>query len=281
MNQTLYNLFESSGLRETSKNVFEGNLNGYPVTLGYFPMQVNSYRLLFPVYIPEQARQAITNELKPYANQYFMFGFDQFGLFVILESFVSATFPKQWNKMIPIITASLEKHEISKLQVCPSCGCELNEDNSRTTKIQFATPRLCLDCISKINETIEERNKEIDAAPGSYLKGFLGGLLGALCGAGLFFVISLFGFISALGALLGAVLGFLFSDKFGGKKNLQMAIIVALTNIIVLALTVFFWMYTTAAFNIAADAGSMMPSHQAFALYMQEMTHLSSILGSY
>lgn len=270
MNKKIYNLFIESGLHQTSNNTFEGSLGGYHVHLGYFPMQPMSTRILFPVYIKEESRQTIVNELNPYKNQFFNFGFDQFGLFVLLDSFAPSTFPKQWNKMIPIIINSLETHNVSKEHICPSCGCELTPDNSREVTVQFAKPTMCLDCISKINSSIEERNQEIDKAPGSYLKGFLGGLLGALCGAGVYFLISLLGFISSLGALVGAVLGFVFANKFGGKKNVPMFIIVVLTNIAVIALTML-WMYTRIALGLALEAGvTNITSWQAFATCMQD-----------
>ena len=278
MNKKVYELFVGLGLHQTSKSSFEGELNGYKAWVGYFPMQPMSIRVLLPVYVPQEEQRKIISELAAYRGRFFNVSFDHYGMIILLDSWTASSFPKQWEKMMPKVFALLEKYEVSKLPLCASCGKELTPENSRNINIKGVNCVMCFDCIDKINETIDAINKDIDKQPGSYLKGFLGGLLGALCGTVLYIIISLFGFISAISGLVGAALGYFFAEKFGGKKNALMYIIIALTNIAVVALTVYS-LYVFVAYGAALESSMNVGPFEAFAHYLKDPEFSRTFIG--
>ena len=108
-----------------------------------------------------------------------------------------------------------------------------------------------------------------DFAPNNYLRGFIGAIIGALVGAGISVVIYILGFISSISAVVAIVLGALLYEKFGGKLNIGMIIIVTLTSLIILAATVPA-IYIVAAGIAAKNEGLSMSAFEAFKICMED-----------
>lgn len=117
---------------------------------------------------------------------------------------------------------------------CPYCGGLLREGESSSCMIDGSTVRLDNACVSKINEVIEAENRDFAEAPNNMFKGFWGALLGGLAGAAIVVVLYIAGFISSISAIVAVVLGAFLYQKFGGKPNAVMIVIVSVTSLVCL-----------------------------------------------
>ncbi|MCF0116880.1 MAG: hypothetical protein HUJ61_02385, partial [Bacilli bacterium] len=131
------------------------------------------------------------------------------------------------------VLISKEGHEI-----CPLCGTELT--SSTPVEVCKGTNiKVCASCMEKSLKEEEEQIEGEKAIPDKKLLGTLGALLGASIGAIATIVFSLFGFITAYAAVIGAVLGAFFYKKFGGKQSTYMVVITTVSSFVLQLLGMF------------------------------------------
>lgn len=123
-------------------------------------------------------------------------------------------------------------------------------------------------CVANINAVIEAENKDFANAPNNYLRGFLGALIGGVVGAVIAIVLNLVGFISSIAAVVSVVLGCFLYQKFHGKPNKMMLVIVSITTVVCMVLSVFA-IYVVVAGVAAIQEGVNISAMEAFTICMQ------------
>ena len=123
-------------------------------------------------------------------------------------------------------------------------------------------------CVAEINAAIQNENQAFRDAPNHYLRGFGGAILGGVVGALVAYVLFQIGFISALSVFVAFALGAFLYQKFGGKPNKGMILIVSLTSFVFMIGAVF-GVYLVAISNILAKQGVDMTAIEAFRQLME------------
>lgn len=148
-------------------------------------------------------------------------------------------------------------------------------DGYRKCNIGAFTTTLHNDCLAKVNSAIQADNDAFKKSPNNVLKGFWGALIGGVVGAVATVILALFGLVSAIPALVSVILGAFLYQKFHGKPNAVMVVVVAVTTIVCMILTVVI-IYLFVAKALAMESGVDMSSVQAFSHYMKEMPEFSA-----
>lgn len=151
---------------------------------------------------------------------------------------------------------------------CPVCGSPMGEETKKCN-IDGLIVTIDNDCVNKINMAINAENQDFNAAPNNYFKGFLGALIGGVAGAALSIVFYMVGLISAISAFVSIILGAFLYQKFHGKPDKMMIVIVALTTIVLLEATIPV-IYIVASGMAAAQEGLSMSAIEAFSLLMED-----------
>lgn len=152
---------------------------------------------------------------------------------------------------------------------CPICGGELTDSNTTTMSHDGFIFSLHDECLTTVNNKLEEERREFIAAPNNYGKGFCGALLGAIVGAILALVIYFTGFISSISSFVALYVGILLYKKFGGKPNKMMYVIVSVTALGFMILTILL-IYAVAAYVGFLSNGIDISITEAFAYVMKD-----------
>lgn len=175
------------------------------------------------------------------------------------------------------------------LGYCPACGKPLSEESMVCHPSGMQIKMDCA-CVAEINAAIQNENQAFRDAPNHYLRGFGGAILGGVVGALVAYVLFQIGFISALSVFVAIALGAFLYQKFGGKPNVGMILIVSLTSFAFMIASVF-GVYLLAISDMLAGEGLDMTAIEAFGKLMENsdfskefMTNLSmtivfSIIG--
>lgn len=154
------------------------------------------------------------------------------------------------------------------LGYCPACGKPLSEESTVCHPGGMQIKMDCA-CMDEINAAIRNENQTFRDAPNHYLRGFGGAALGGLVGALVAYVLFQIGFISALSVFVAFALGAFLYQKFGGKPNKGMILIVSLTSFVFMIGAVF-GVYLVAISNILAEQGLDMTAIEAFRQLMED-----------
>ena len=175
------------------------------------------------------------------------------------------------------------------LGYCPACGKPLSGESKVCHPGGMQIKMDCA-CMAEINVAIRNENQTFQDAPNHYLRGFGGAALGGVVGALVAYVLFQIGFISALSVFVAIALGAFLYQKFGGKPNVGMILIVSLTSFAFMIASVF-GVYLLAISDMLAGEGLDMTAIEAFGKLMENsdfskefMTNLSmtivfSIIG--
>lgn len=239
MNKNFSKAFENAGMKIIGNRAY-GFVKGYEVnaTLDFYSaMPVKLYftcradaeklsELQQAAFIADKVRTAV--EIKRFGVEVCVGGNNRIkdtlkGVEALLEYF----------------PAALKKAGANGEGFCPVCGEKLTAGGAHLHTLNGITVTMDDDCAEKTNDIIKEENERFKYAPGNYGKGFLGALIGTLAGAAIAVALFFAGFIAALSSFVAAVLGFYLYGKFGGKRDKNMIIIVALTVVVGMELAVF------------------------------------------
>lgn len=198
----------------------------------------------------------------------------------ILMRFKLKAFGKseEWKERLTNVIDTLNQNSALGVGYCPTCGKELNFDECKKCQVDGWCITLCGDCTENLNSEIRAENAAFDSLPNNYLKGFGGAVVGALIGCAMAVVLYLVGFISALSSVVAVLVGALLYQKFGGKPNKMMLVIVSATSV-VLMLASTFAIYLVAS-KIAADEANLnLSALEAFRLVMQDEEASSAFIS--
>ncbi|MDE7157975.1 MAG: hypothetical protein K2N74_00205 [Clostridiales bacterium] len=228
----------------------------------FLPVQI-----LISFYCDDTQKMTILETLRSAGYKQFRCEFTQYGLALGFGGFtvggIAKKLPEQINAILAVI-----KQNGGVGGVCPVCGKPLEEENKRTCNIEGVKITLDTDCVETINAAIAAENKEFNEAPNNYLLGFLGALIGGVVGGVLSILLYLVGFVASASAIVAAILGAFLYQKFHGKPNKMMIVIVSVTTIVCMALSVLI-LYIVVAGIAANAAGVDMSAFEAFSVLMQ------------
>lgn len=239
---------------EVIGNVGYGTYNGYEMNIAYYALDnVTPIHIHISFYANVQDKKTIYQRVVQQKVKYLKVELDEFGLKLGLNGFTLNSILNNLNNTLDLITDIIKEYNGKNLEYCPVCGKEFSEE-AKVYDVRDIKVKLNPECVTNINEAIEEGNKNFEEAPNNYGKGIVGLLLGALIGAISYVILFMLGFISAISAFLSIMLGAFFYKKFGGKPNKIMVILAAVITVISLVLTVFI-LYVNAAGLLASEFG--------------------------
>lgn len=238
MNKKFKELVLSYGMT-VNGNFAHGTVKGYEtnatiqVTETYGPVMIH-----ISFYATEEQKRSIDAALTNAAIKRFRVTFSPFGLTLGLNEITVGAIVKKLPAILDTVYAIISENGGLGSEYCPVCGKPFEEGNNKDCNIDGFTIRLDNDCVEKMNSVITAENQQFENAPNNYLKGFIGAVIGGVVGALCAVVFFMFGLISAISAVVSVVLGAFLYEKFGGKPNKMMLLIVAATTVIFMALTV-------------------------------------------
>ena len=261
MNGKLKNELVRLGLTANG-NRFYGALYGYETNVSI----TNLVLVNVSMYRTTEQQDAIQHDLLLLKTNFINWQWNNYGLTISLNGWTAGTIAKKLEAQLKSFYEAFAKNGALGVGYCPVCGKKLDFADTKKCVIDGNTVSIDNDCVEKINEVITQENKEFDAAPNNYLRGFFGALIGGVAGAVVAIILYMLNFISALSAFVAFFVGVLLYKKFGGKPNKMMLVIVTATTFICMILSVFS-IYVVAASGIAAEGE--MGAFEAFKYVMQ------------
>lgn len=258
--------FEQNNLK-IENNCAYGVFNEYEV----------NYTVLNPIiihiafYAAEEQKNTIANEIKLIADKNTKYEFDKFGVALSVTNLYSTVgkMVEKTTKLSEDIIGILKNSGALGAGHCPICGVYTTEQNSHMRNIDGLHVTIDDDCANSINEMITRQNLEFDNAPNNYFKGFLGALIGGVAGAVIAIILNIIGFYAGLSSFVAFIVGVLLYQKFGGKPNKMMIVIVTATTFVMMILAVMS-IYLFIAGVAATEAGVSLNAFEAFAVCMKE-----------
>ncbi len=279
MNKALKNYFEEHGLSVNQNKGFGeayGAFDGYEATFVLADASTLVARIAF--FAEAEQRATIMQTLISRNSAKFLVETTENGVMlrIKLKSFAKTT--EYFAQPLAQLVQTLNENGALGVGYCPTCGKQLDFDQCKRCNLGGANITLCNDCVETLNSEIRAANEEFDSLPNNYLRGFAGAVLGALVGCALAVVLYLIGFVSALSSVVAVLLGAVFFQKFGGKPNKIMLVIVCATSAVMMLLATFV-IYVVACKLAADEAGMAMSALEAFAHVMQDEEFARTFYG--
>lgn len=269
MNKKFTAFFNGLGMT-VNKNYAYGEVNGYETNV-----RLNNFDTVAPLvihitfYASDDAKREIANKLRSAAIKFCNFQFSPYGLTVGLNDMTGGRLLKRLNGIMDLLYNTITENGGSGVGYCPVCGKALEAEHTNRCQIDGFTISIDEECKTNLNALIEAENKDFKEAPNNYFRGFLGALVGALAGVAVAIVLNIAGFVSSLSAVVSSVLGAFLYEKFRGKPNKMMILIVSLTTLVCMAATVPA-IYIVTAGIAANEVGVSMSMFEAFAICMRD-----------
>lgn len=251
-----------------------GVINGYEVNfLGVTPYAENNYgnggvTLHISFYAVDESRRAIENEIKILETKFVRYSFDKFGVQFNVTDWTAGKIADKVGEIINKVSELLNNYNALGSEYCPICGMKL-PDNATKRQVNGMLIAIDDDCVNKLNEIINQENREFEAAPNNYLKGFLGALIGGIAGAIIAILLNIVGFYAGISSFVAFFVGVLLYQKLGGKPNKMMLVIVTVTTFVMMIVAVLS-IYIVVAGMAAAEAGLEISAFQAFSVCMED-----------
>lgn len=270
MNKKFANFFTSNYGMVVGDKFARGTIHGYETnaTVVMFD-NVSPVRIHVSFYSTDEQKRTIEAAIRKLAITHFQMSFTQYGLFLGFNAFTVKGLLKKLPDYLENIFGILEENGALKADFCPVCGNPLTEENSTERNIDGAKIRIDNDCVDTINSVISAENAEFESAPNNYLKGFAGAVIGGLVGVAISTILYIVGFVSSISAIVAIVLGCFLYQKFHGKPNKMMLVIVTLTTLVMLAGSIPV-IYIVVSGIAANEAGVDMSAIDAFNKLMSE-----------
>lgn len=220
-------------------NFAHGTVKGYEtnasiqVTEAAYPVKIH-----ISFYATEEQKRSINAALANLNIKRASFTFSPFGLTIGLNDFTVGGLVKKLPAILDSVFAVISGNGATGAGYCPVCGKPLEEGQGRDCHIDGFSVYLDNDCVETLNSRIAEDNKRFENAPNNYLRGFLGAAIGGVAGAACAIILFLIGFVAAISSVISVLLGAYLYEKFGGKPNKVMLLIVSVTTIVFMALSV-------------------------------------------
>lgn len=276
MNKKLTAFFAGYNMTVDGNSAY-GNVKGYETSATIVKFDnVAPVRFHVSFYATDEQKRKIEADIRNMTIKFFKMQFSPYGLTLGFNDLTLGKLLKRLPTVLDGIYAVISESGAMNGEYCPVCGEPLDRSQAdggaptfKKCKIDGFTVTIDNDCVSKINSVISEENADFDNAPNNYLRGFLGALIGGLVGAGISILLYVVGFVSSISAIVAIVLGSFLYQKFKGKPNKMMILIVSVTCLILLAATVP-TIYIVASDIAAKDLGLSMSAMEAFRICMQD-----------
>ena len=251
-------------------NFAYGTVNGYETNALVLMLDnVAPVRMHISFYATDEQKRNIGNAIRNLALKFFVMQFSPYGLTLGFNDITANRLLKRLPSVLDTLYSIISENGALKREYCPVCGNLLDEANLKKCNIDGYTITIDNDCVNTINTVISAENQDFNNAPNNYLKGFLGALIGGLVGAAVSVALYMAGFVSSISAVISVVLGAFLYQKFHGKPNKVMIVIVSLTTIVLMAVSVLAT-YLVAAGIAAASEGLDMSALEAFLICMRD-----------
>ena len=274
MNKKAISLLQQYGLTVTGNTAY-GIMQGYETSLrSPSPMEQSAYYIHVNFYATDEKKQEIAAELgrtgiKLTATP------SAYGLTICFPAAFAGTLVKNLPVLFDRLIALLKQNELPGADTCPYDGKPLIEAEKKRCSINGFYVTLNNDCVSSINQQIEEENRAFANAPNNYIQGICGALIGGVVGAACTIALYYIGFVSSLSAIVAVLLGAFLYRKFGGKPNAMMIVIVSVVSLILIG-AAFFVSYLIAAGAAAAEVGLHMSALDALLICLDDSEFASA-----
>lgn len=269
MNKKFAEFFKGYGM-EISGNSAYGVVNGYE-TNAVLNVMNNNYplRLHISFYASDEQKKNIQTALRNAAIKYCTYQLTQYGLMLGLNDMTTGRLLKRLPSVFDTVYGIVDENGGLGEGSCPVCGNALDAEHSKRRNVEGLTLTIDDTCVEQLNAVIDAENEDFKNAPNNYLLGFCGALIGAIVGTGIAVALFAVGFISSLSAIISVLLGAFLFEKFHGKPDKIMIIIVAATTLVFM-LTSVPVIYIVDSGIAAKDVGLDMSAIEAFKLVMQD-----------
>lgn len=275
MNKKIENVLKNYDIQIDGNNGY-GVIKGYEVNVCYIPLNnVAPLQFIVSTYMTLEQKQGIENSLKNLKIKFFKYEFTRYGMILGFNGFTTGSLAKTLPATIDKVFDCLLENGALQNKNCPVCGNELSDEDSTKANIDGINVTIHNECISNINQEIQQANEEYEATPNHFGKGLIGALIGGVVGSIISFILYTLGFISAISAVVSVLLGAFLYRKFGGKPNATM-IITVLVSTLVLQLLTIFGIYLVIATGISVEDGFDYVGLSAFQYYMSDNEFSSS-----
>lgn len=237
MNKDLSAFLNANGFQSSGASRFFGSYKGFQFSGNALGQQPS---VSVAAYLDENTVAIVKEWLNSNSRNYSLVGktVDGNGIGVTFTGFSWA------KKMIAFINDVADYlATVAATDACPFCGepLEGNLDRGEPIKIDCNGNRFRIheNCYDNFVERAAQADAEAAAAPGNYLKGALGMILGSLVGGALFIGLYLLGYIAWIAPLVAAFLGSFLYGKFGGKNDKTKVIILWASTVVIMAIAIF------------------------------------------
>ena len=268
MNKHFAAFFAERGLTVTGNRAY-GVINGYETNIVLNSLGTVPYFHHISFFATDEQKRNMAAALRSAALKFFTPQFTPYGFAFGMNDLTIKRLLKRLPSVYEYLYGLIAANGGLGAGYCPVCGNKLNLSDCKVCDIDHLSIRLDSGCIQNINAVISEENKDFENAPNNYGKGLFGAVLGGLAGAVCSVLLYLVGFVSALSSMVSVLLGAFLYQKFEGKPNKAMIVIVAVTTLIFMEATVL-GIYITVAGIAARSAGHVMSALDAFRLCMTE-----------
>ena len=249
MNKDLSAFLNANNFNSGGANSFFGNYKGFQFSVNASSQQPE---VCVAAYLDEATVATVNDWLKRNVRNYSFANYSVDGN-VIGAKFTGFSWAKKMIAYINDIAYFLAT--VASTDSCPFCGepLEDNLEKGEPIGIYYNGKRFCIhdNCYDDFVRRAAEADAKAAAAPGNYLKGALGMLLGSLAGGAIFVVLYLLGFIAWIAPLAAGLLGSFLYDKFGGKNDKKKIIILWAVTFVVMVIAV--WVAILVGVYIAAN----------------------------
>lgn len=268
MNKKFTEFFNAYGMTITGNNAY-GVVKGYETNAIVAMMDnVTPLRLHISFYATDEQKRAIEAAIRNAQIKYLNFRFTPYGILIGLNDITVKKLITRLPQLLDTFYGILAENGGLGSEYCPVCGNVLEPFAEQKRNIEGFTITLDGNCVENINAVISAENKDFNEAPNNYLKGFLGALIGGLAGAAVSVAFYMAGFVSSISAIISVMLGAFLYQKFHGKPNKMMIVIVSVTTIVCMIASIL-GIYIVAAGLAADQEGIEMNAFDAFAKCMQ------------
>lgn len=269
MNKGIAEFFAANGMTVNGNDAY-GIVRGYETNGILHVMEnVSPFKLHISFYATDEQKRAMENAFRNAAIKYFRFSFTPYGLLIGLNDITVKRLVNRLPSLFDLIYGIISENGGLGWGYCPVCGDSMENAEDKKHIIDGLVITLDDACVSNINAVIDAENQDFSEAPNNYIPGFCGAVLGGIVGGLLAVVLYYLGFVSALSAVVAVLLGAFLYQKFQGKPNKIMVVIVSFTSLVCMVASILI-IYIVAAGAAAAEAGVAMTALEAFSYLMED-----------
>lgn len=269
MNKNLVELFKGYGMSIDGNRAY-GIVKGYEVSMYMKTFDnVTPFRMHFAFYANDDQKRGIEN-LMSNIDIRGVKGFTKFGLELGMNDLTVGRLAKRLPAIIDGLLNAISANGALGFGYCPVCGKQTEEGNVKKCRIDGFDVTVETGCVENLNAALAEENEQFKNAPNNRLRGFLGAVIGGIAGGGCVAIFYAIGIFSAISAIVSVVLGAFLYEKFGGKPNKSMLVIVAVTTLVCMYLAVFIAYLVDASLELKEVGISSVSAFEVLKLALQD-----------